>query len=80
MALKAATANQKKKRPLSAYIIFANETRSTIKANNPEATFGQLGKLAGMAWQALSPEEKMEYTAKAESAKKENTPPNMQSS
>ena len=82
MAVKTITAATKaplakKKRALSAYIIFANESRGRIKRDNPDASFGQLGKLAGAEWRALSTEDKSEYTAKARDAK-ENTPPNSQ--
>jgi hypothetical protein len=33
------------KRPISAYVAFCNENRPAIKANNPDASFGDLTKL-----------------------------------
>jgi hypothetical protein len=51
---KAARASKPKgdkvKRAPSAYIIFATEQRPQIKAENPDATFGGLGKLLGAKW------------------------------
>ena len=49
---------EKTKRSPSAYIIFASEMRPTVKAENPDATFGELGKLLGAKWAALSDAEK----------------------
>ena len=46
-----------KKAP-SAYIIFCGDKRGEIKENNPEATFGELGKLLGKMWAELTEEEK----------------------
>eukprot|EP00887_Chlorella_sp_A99_P002324 scaffold10.g2324.t1 len=57
------------KRPQSAYFIFMNENREKIKKENPEATFGQIGKIAGEQWKALSDKEKEPYTKKAEKDK-----------
>ena len=44
---------EKVKRAPSAYIIFCTEKRTEIKEANPEATFGELGKLLGAAWGAM---------------------------
>jgi hypothetical protein len=46
-----------KKAP-SAYIIFCSEKRGDVKAANPEATFGELGKLLGKLWASMSEEQK----------------------
>lgn len=58
------------KRALSAYMFFANENRDIIKAENPDVSFGQVGKLLGEKWKALSPEEKEPYEAKAKADKR----------
>jgi hypothetical protein len=50
--------SDKPKRSPSAYIIFAADMRPKIRASNPEATFGELGKLLGAKWGALSEAEK----------------------
>jgi len=42
----------------SAYINFCKEQRDKVKAKNPSATFGELGKLLGVQWGALSDKEK----------------------
>lgn len=46
------------KRAASPFIVFCNEKRPEIKAKNPEATFGEMGKLLGTAWKALSDSQK----------------------
>jgi hypothetical protein len=46
------------KRALSAYMHFAQENRAKVKEDNPNATFGQLGKLLGEHWQNASAAEK----------------------
>ena len=57
------------KKGLSAYMIFARENRNEIKSNNPEASFGEMGKAIGNAWKALSDEEKVTYNDKSEKDK-----------
>lgn len=58
------------KRALSAYMFFANENRDIVRAENPGITFGQVGRILGEKWKALSDEEKQPYEAKAEADKK----------
>lgn len=58
------------KRPLSAYMWFANENRNTVRTDNPSATFGQIGRLLGEGWKALSEEEKEPYKKKSADDKK----------
>ncbi|KAG0653758.1 High mobility group [Monosporozyma unispora] len=58
------------KRALSAYMFFANENRDIIKSENPDVTFGQVGKLLGERWKALSPEDREPYDAKAKADKR----------
>ena len=48
----------KAKRGPSPYIVFCTEQRSKIKAANPSATFGELGKLLGAAWGKMSDAQK----------------------
>eukprot|EP01041_Mallomonas_annulata_P018615 gene18615-37617_t len=52
-----------KKTP-SAYIIFCSERRSEVKDQNPDASFGELGKLLGKIWASMSEEEKEAYKEK----------------
>ncbi|CAI7336858.1 CGH_1_collapsed_G0015590.mRNA.1.CDS.1 [Saccharomyces cerevisiae] len=58
------------KRALSAYMFFANENRDIVRSENPDITFGQVGKKLGEKWKALTPEEKQPYEAKAQADKK----------
>eukprot|EP00613_Pedinella_sp_CCMP2098_P071977 CAMPEP_0171913252 /NCGR_PEP_ID=MMETSP0993-20121228/11615_1 /TAXON_ID=483369 /ORGANISM="non described non described, Strain CCMP2098" /LENGTH=754 /DNA_ID=CAMNT_0012547207 /DNA_START=29 /DNA_END=2293 /DNA_ORIENTATION=- len=59
------------KQAKSSYMFFAEAERETIKAENPEATFGELGKLTGAKWKTLSEEDKTSYNAQAAVAKDE---------
>lgn len=51
-------AKEKKPSAPSAYIIFCKEERNGIVATNPEASFGEIGKLLGEKWKSLSDTEK----------------------
>jgi hypothetical protein len=42
----------------SAYIIFCKENRAEVQKENPDATFGEMGKLLGAKWASMSDEEK----------------------
>ena len=53
------------KKGLSAYIIYSKEKRQTIKDENPEATFGEMGKLLGSSWKNLSDDDKIIYFEKS---------------
>ncbi|KAJ1344690.1 hypothetical protein BSLG_000213 [Batrachochytrium salamandrivorans] len=57
------------KRPLSAFMIFSKENRPRIREENPEASFGELGKLLGAAWRELNDKDKLIYTEKADEDK-----------
>ena len=46
------------KRALSAYMFFSQDWRERVKAENPDAGFGEIGKLLGARWKELSDEEK----------------------
>ncbi|KAI6118486.1 hypothetical protein EDD16DRAFT_1480919 [Pisolithus croceorrhizus] len=42
------------KRALSAYMFFSQDWRERIKTENPDAGFGEVGKLLGAKWKELS--------------------------
>ncbi|KAI0742668.1 high mobility group box domain-containing protein [Daedaleopsis nitida] len=46
------------KRALSAYMFFSQDWRERIKAENPDAGFGEIGKLLGAKWKELDEDEK----------------------
>jgi len=46
--------------------LFCDATRASLKAANPDASFGELGKLMGQAWKAATPEEIAPFKAKHE--------------
>ncbi|CAD6506327.1 BgTH12-07253 [Blumeria graminis f. sp. triticale] len=50
------------KRGLSAYMFFANEQRENVRLENPGITFGQVGKMLGERWKALSEKQRIPYT------------------
>ncbi|KAI9797014.1 MAG: hypothetical protein M1833_005847 [Piccolia ochrophora] len=54
-------------RPPSAYVIFSNKIRESLKGQN--LSFTDIAKLVGEKWQDLSPEEKGPYESQAASAK-----------
>lgn len=49
------------KKPCSAFFHFSKKMRPQIKEANPEASFGQLGKIIGEQWSKLGPEERKEF-------------------
>ncbi|KIL64601.1 hypothetical protein M378DRAFT_77996 [Amanita muscaria Koide BX008] len=53
------------KRPLSAYMFFSQDWRERIKTENPDAGFGEVGKLLGAKWKELDDEEKKPYVERA---------------
>jgi len=58
------------KRGLSAYMFFANEQRENVRAENPGIAFGQVGKVLGERWKALSDKQRTPYEQKAVADKK----------
>ncbi|KAK1769481.1 Non-histone chromosomal protein 6 [Phialemonium atrogriseum] len=58
------------KRGLSAYMFFANEQRDNVREENPGVSFGQVGKILGERWKALSEKQRAPYEAKAATDKK----------
>ncbi|KAI8640685.1 high mobility group box domain-containing protein [Parasitella parasitica] len=57
------------KRSLSAYMFFSQENRAKIKEENPDASFGTIGKLLGEKWKGLDAKEKKPYDDKAKADK-----------
>jgi len=57
------------KRGLSAYMFFANEQRENVREENPNISFGQVGKVLGERWKALSESQRAPYEAKARADK-----------
>ncbi|OCH88936.1 hypothetical protein OBBRIDRAFT_733483, partial [Obba rivulosa] len=53
------------KRALSAYMFFSQDWRERIKAENPDAGFGEIGKLLGAKWKELDDSEKKPYIEQA---------------
>ncbi|KAF8070915.1 TPS5 [Scenedesmus sp. PABB004] len=53
------------KKALSAFMYFSNATRDKVKADNPGIAFGQIGKVLGEQWKALSAEDKAPFEAQA---------------
>ncbi|THH08839.1 hypothetical protein EW145_g2444 [Phellinidium pouzarii] len=49
------------KRALSAYMFFSQDWRERIKVENPDAGFGEVGKLLGAKWKELDEAEKKPY-------------------
>ncbi|KAJ7875354.1 high mobility group box domain-containing protein [Mycena olivaceomarginata] len=53
------------KRALSAYMFFSSDWRERIKNENPDASFGEVGKLLGAKWKELDDEERKPYVEQA---------------
>ncbi|KAF8970585.1 high mobility group box domain-containing protein [Flammula alnicola] len=53
------------KRALSAYMFFSQDWRERIKTENPDAGFGEVGKLLGAKWKELDEAEKKPYVDQA---------------
>tara|TARA_B110000285_G_C14507864_1_gene330976 strand:+ start:166 stop:504 length:339 start_codon:yes stop_codon:yes gene_type:complete len=64
-ALKKAEKEAKKatqiKRKPTAFANYMKKERSTVKSNNPDASFGDISKIVGSNWKKLSDEEKLQY-------------------
>ncbi|KIY48526.1 hypothetical protein FISHEDRAFT_25953, partial [Fistulina hepatica ATCC 64428] len=57
------------KRPLSAYMFFSQDWRDRVRAENPDATFGEVGKLLGAKWKEMNDDDKKPYTQQAKADK-----------
>ncbi|KAI0060149.1 hypothetical protein BV25DRAFT_1828265 [Artomyces pyxidatus] len=53
------------KRAMSAYMFFSQDWRERVKTENPDASFGEVGKLLGAKWKELDDAEKKPYTEQA---------------
>ncbi len=53
------------KRPVSAYLLFSKDHRAKISKANPDADFGEIGRLVGESWQNATAAEKKKYEAQA---------------
>uniref|UniRef100_A0A7S1X6A4 FACT complex subunit SSRP1 n=1 Tax=Tetraselmis chuii TaxID=63592 RepID=A0A7S1X6A4_9CHLO len=53
------------KKAMSAFMMFSNKNRESVKEKNPEATFGEMGKLIGAKWKEMSDSEKEPYNEMA---------------
>ena len=58
------------KRNMSAYMLYANATRSTVAEENPDAGFGEITKIIAANFKELSPEDRKEWDEKAAGDKK----------
>ncbi|KAJ1815427.1 Non-histone chromosomal protein 6 [Coemansia sp. RSA 2599] len=58
------------KRALSAYMFFSQAKRQVVKDENPNASFGNIGKLLGDMWKSMSDKEKAPYVKQADEDKK----------
>eukprot|EP00270_Netrium_digitus_P012059 TRINITY_DN3888_c0_g1_i3.p1 TRINITY_DN3888_c0_g1~~TRINITY_DN3888_c0_g1_i3.p1 ORF type:complete len:112 (+),score=36.95 TRINITY_DN3888_c0_g1_i3:105-440(+) len=57
------------KRPLAPFMFYCKEQREIVKADNPDVSFGDLGKMLGSNWSQLSEKEKKPYNKLAEDDK-----------
>lgn len=53
------------KRNMSAFFLYSNDIRSTVKEENPEAKFGDIAKIISRQYKALSEKELAVYQKKA---------------
>jgi len=51
----------KPKRNMSAFFLYSNAVRSTVKEENPEAKFGDIAKIISVQFKALSDSERAKY-------------------
>jgi len=59
------------KKPLSAFFVFNNEKKDSIKAANPDFKVVDVAKELGRQWQELNDEQKAPYKKEAEERKKQ---------
>eukprot|EP00586_Coscinodiscus_wailesii_P005793 CAMPEP_0172483170 /NCGR_PEP_ID=MMETSP1066-20121228/10046_1 /TAXON_ID=671091 /ORGANISM="Coscinodiscus wailesii, Strain CCMP2513" /LENGTH=319 /DNA_ID=CAMNT_0013246883 /DNA_START=249 /DNA_END=1208 /DNA_ORIENTATION=+ len=58
------------KKNLSSYMLYANHARAKVKERNPDATFGELGKILGQKFRNLSSKDRKKWDEKAAADKK----------
>ena len=49
------------KKATTSFLAYSNEIRPKVKAEHPDASFGELGKMIGEMFRKLTPEEKEKY-------------------
>jgi hypothetical protein len=58
------------KKGMSAFMLFSNDQRNKIKTENPDLSFGEIGRKVGEAWKGLNDKQKQVYVKKSEEDKK----------
>jgi HMG (high mobility group) box len=58
------------KKPMSAYMLFSNHIRATVKAENPSTSFGEVAKLISEKYKQLTDQEMAYWNKKADDDKK----------
>ena len=58
------------KKPMSAYMLFSNHIRSTVKDDNPDLKFGDIAKAVSEKYKVFTDEDKAYWAEKAEADKK----------
>eukprot|EP00523_Entomoneis_sp_CCMP467_P002890 CAMPEP_0168744866 /NCGR_PEP_ID=MMETSP0724-20121128/14316_1 /TAXON_ID=265536 /ORGANISM="Amphiprora sp., Strain CCMP467" /LENGTH=77 /DNA_ID=CAMNT_0008792547 /DNA_START=73 /DNA_END=306 /DNA_ORIENTATION=- len=66
---KAKKAGGGKKKPLTGFMKFSQEHRAKVKEDNPDLSFGGIGKKLGEMWRALTDDEKEAYKGKKKETK-----------
>jgi hypothetical protein len=54
-----------KKKTISGFVIYTNEQRPKLKAEEPGLSFGEIATRLGQNWKALSADERASYELKA---------------
>ena len=57
------------KKPMGAYMFFCAANREQLKANNPNATFGEIGRMLGDMWKQIDERNRVPYQKKADTDK-----------
>merc|ERR1740139_1091152 len=68
---KAAAAKPKQERAKTAFMLYCDSRRDKVKAENPDAGFGELTKLLADKWKGISAERKSKYELQAAALKEE---------
>jgi len=55
---------------MSAYFLFMNENRPTVRKENPDASIGEVAKILGKMWGEIEPADKAKFDKEAAAAKK----------
>jgi len=58
-------AMQGPKRPLSAFILFSNEIRPSVREENPSSSVVEVAKIIGEKWKSLPESDKRKFQNKA---------------